>query len=171
MSTQLSLPSCSSPVLRKIARYLAPNIVSRYDLNSYVNLQRCCNPAFADEVRSIMKISLHIAQAAIAFHSAQYVLQYPQVCHNPHYLPLVTFAHVCALFEKLNDNGTTMRGTGFSKLFMKALMRADDGPRLPIVQTIRHKISIGRKLDAHIAEHNFEQDNYQPFLGVSLFED
>ena len=64
MALQRSLSTLPTLVYRTIAEHLAAHITTKYKLDTYLIVQRCCNAAFAREIRSIMQKPLQLVQAA-----------------------------------------------------------------------------------------------------------
>ncbi|KAJ3049773.1 hypothetical protein HK097_009232 [Rhizophlyctis rosea] len=186
MSTQPSLSSCPSLVYREIARHLAPFVTGRFDLKTYLTLQRCCNPTFAQEVRSLMKSPLQIAQAAVANHDLSnlsnlsnqscvpYILTNPGIRHNPRFLPFLTFKDLCRIYGALEGGHHC---SAFSKLFTSKYNQNDfpielrKGPSRCLVNTDNHIVTARRKLHPHLIRLSFGSYNTGPiheaFLNVS----
>ncbi|KAJ3047280.1 hypothetical protein HK097_011687 [Rhizophlyctis rosea] len=118
MSTQPSLSSCPSIVYREIIKYLAPRVVAKHAINTYTELQRCCNLTFAHEVRNLMKTPLQSAQATIATYDPEYALRhYKNLPHNPIYIRFLTLKDLCVLFDIAIEKPGFH--APFTKLFIK----------------------------------------------------
>lgn len=93
-----SLNGC--PVLIGYAlEYLADNIIVRFDIDSYLTLQRAVNGVWAAETRRLMKKGLQQAQVVIARRNPCFAIDHGNIVRNPIFAATVDLSFIAPLSE------------------------------------------------------------------------
>jgi hypothetical protein len=98
-----SLNGC--PVLIGHAlEYLADNIIVRYDIDSYLTLQRAVNVVWAAETRRLMKKSLQQLQASRAILDEGFFVKNLATRNNPKFVAALTLDDLVRFYDWANEH-------------------------------------------------------------------
>jgi hypothetical protein len=119
-------PLSACPVIIGMTlEYLAEGIMVRFDVGSYLALQRGIDHVWAAEARRLMKKGMQLAQAVIARRKPKYVFDHPCMLRNDVFTATIDLQYLSTL-DEIHSEIWRMPGQQREVMFFMILMCADN---------------------------------------------